>query len=31
MISFSRLTKKSMTAEQEALTWESTAGWPGHG
>lgn len=31
MISFSRLTRKSLTAEQEALTWESSSGWPGHG
>lgn len=31
MISFARLTRKSLTAEQEALTWESSSGWPGHG
>lgn len=31
MISFARLTRKSLTAEQEAVTWESSSGWPGHG
>lgn len=31
MISFARLTWKSLTAEQEAVTWESSSGWSGHG
>lgn len=30
MISFAKLTRKALTAEQESLTWESAAGWPGH-